>query len=296
MAVAGLFRQPTAAFTAARGLASSSSIVSSSSSPPATSKMVEVERCEETQIASVVLKKKPVNSYCTEFSRQLSSAIREVEHGDAHGRSKAILIKSDLTNGIFSAGLDLAAVYAADEEGLTELWSALQDTGIDVFHCSLPVAVAINGHAIAGGAPIPTTADYKVMVDNPKYTVGLNEAKFGLIAPPWFIDSFRANVGHRFAEKCVVKGSLISAKKAYEVGLVDELAKDGEEAVEKCKKELMELIKMDNYARHTTKMSTRHDIIERFHKCRQKDIEFNVKLIMNSKKKIGAYLDSLKKK
>jgi len=77
-------------------------------------------------------------------------------------------------------------------------WSAFQDCWIDVYKCSLPTAAAINGHAIAGGAILPTTADYKVMVDNPKLKIGLNEAKFGLVAPPWFVDSLRATVGHRY--------------------------------------------------------------------------------------------------
>ena len=37
------------------------------------------------------------------------------------------------------------------------------------------------------------------MVDNPKLSIGLNEAKFGMVAPPWLMDSYRACVGHNAA-------------------------------------------------------------------------------------------------
>ena len=40
-----------------------------------------------------------------------------------------------------------------------------------------------------------TCCDYRAMVASDKFTIGLNEAKFGLIAPFWFMDSFRNTVG-----------------------------------------------------------------------------------------------------
>ena len=38
------------------------------------------------------------------------------------------------------------------------------------------------------------------MGSNPKATMGLNEAKFGLVAPFWFMDSFIAVVGQRVGD------------------------------------------------------------------------------------------------
>ncbi len=37
------------------------------------------------------------------------------------------------------------------------------------------------------------------MVDNPKLSIGLNEAKVGVVIPPWYLDSYRSCVGHRTA-------------------------------------------------------------------------------------------------
>ena len=37
------------------------------------------------------------------------------------------------------------------------------------------------------------------MVDNPKLSIGLNESRFGMVAPPWLMDSYKALIGHRRA-------------------------------------------------------------------------------------------------
>ena len=59
----------------------------------------------------------------------------------------------------------------------------------------MPTGAAIAGHSPAGGALMATCCDYRAMVASDKFTIGLNEAKFGLIAPFWFMDSFRNTVG-----------------------------------------------------------------------------------------------------
>jgi len=51
---------------------------------------------------------------------------------------------------------------------------------------------------------------------------------------------------------------LISPKEALAVGLVDELAESEEEAEKKGKNALLALLKVDNSARHSSKMSIRY--------------------------------------
>ena len=55
------------------------------------------------------------------------------------------------------------------------------------------------------------------MVDNPKFTIGLNEAKFGLVAPFWFVDSYVNTVGHRHAELGMMLGKLFKPDEALKV-------------------------------------------------------------------------------
>ncbi len=41
----------------------------------------------------------------------------------------------------------------------------------------------------------------KVMVDIPRFKIGLNESTVGIAVPPFFMDSYRSMVGHRIAGK-----------------------------------------------------------------------------------------------
>ena len=52
-------------------------------------------------------------------------------------------------------------------------------------------------------------------------------------------------------------GKLFHPDEALKIGLVDDLAKDKEEAVEKCEKVLVELSKPIPWALHATKMQAR---------------------------------------
>ena len=108
-----------------------------------------------------------------------------------------------------------------------------------------------------------TCCDYRAMVASDKFTIGLNEAKFGLIAPFWFMDSFRNTVGtlpqtifYRFVSKptfflllhsgqreteyALLNGKLYSVSEAHKIGLIDKIVQNQEEAVSECKKEIMQ--------------------------------------------------------
>ena len=56
------------------------------------------------------------------------------------------------------------------------------------------------------------------MVASEKATIGLNEAKFGLVAPFWFMDSFRNVTGQRVAEFALLNGKLYSVRDAKDIG------------------------------------------------------------------------------
>jgi 3,2-trans-enoyl-CoA isomerase len=46
-----------------------------------------------------------------------------------------------------------------------------------LYSLKIPSAALIGGHAPAGGTLLTNCCDYRVMVNNPKYTIGLNEVK-----------------------------------------------------------------------------------------------------------------------
>lgn len=42
-----------------------------------------------------------------------------------------------------------------------------------------------QGSSPAGGCLLSMTCDYRIMADNPRYSIGLNETKLGIVAPFW---------------------------------------------------------------------------------------------------------------
>lgn len=47
------------------------------------------------------------------------------------------------------------------------------------------VLLSLQGACPAGGCLISLTCDYRVLADNPKYVIGLNETLLGIVAPFW---------------------------------------------------------------------------------------------------------------
>lgn len=43
----------------------------------------------------------------------------------------------------------------------------------------------LQGSCIAAGCLISLACDYRVLADNPKYVIGMNETRLGLVAPFW---------------------------------------------------------------------------------------------------------------
>lgn len=43
----------------------------------------------------------------------------------------------------------------------------------------------LQGASPAGGCLLALSCDYRILADNPKYTIGLNETQLGIVAPFW---------------------------------------------------------------------------------------------------------------
>ena len=82
----------------------------------------------------------------------------------------------------------------------------------------LPIISAINGASPAAGTVLATCSDYRIMIDHPKYRIGLNEVHLGMAVPPHFCEPFAALVGQRRAEYLCQTGKMMSGSEALEYG------------------------------------------------------------------------------
>ncbi|KAG7258939.1 hypothetical protein CRUP_000053, partial [Coryphaenoides rupestris] len=117
---------------------------------------------------------------------------------------------------IFSAGLVILEMYQTSPEHCSEFWKAVQELWLKLYGSNLATIAAINGSSPAGGCLVSIACDYRIMADNPCYSIGLNETLLG-------IRHNGEHVGHRTTEMALGLGLLYSAPEALNIGLVDKL-------------------------------------------------------------------------
>lgn len=172
---------------------------------------------------------------------------------------------------------------------MQNLWLMLNRT-------RLAMAAAIEGNSPAGGCLVALTCDHRVIADGP-FSIGLNETRLGIVAPSWFIDSFRAAVGQRNADRLLQLGTLLAPKQAVQVGLVDDIQPQGK-VIDACLDELNNYISVPAAARHMSKLAIRKQIIEGLANNLEADIEYFIHFITRDdvQRGLGLYLKSLAKR
>jgi 3,2-trans-enoyl-CoA isomerase len=99
----------------------------------------------------------------------------------------------------------------------------VQDTYLNLYGFTKPTVAAVSGAAPAGGCWLALQCDYRIIVDNPKAIIGLNETQLGIVAPHWFSGPMVAAIGQRKSERLLQLGLLLPPQDALAAGLVDEV-------------------------------------------------------------------------
>ncbi|MDP5072010.1 MAG: crotonase/enoyl-CoA hydratase family protein, partial [Congregibacter sp.] len=94
--------------------------------------------------------------------------------------------------GKFSAGFDLS-VMAGGGEPMLDLLRQGAELSVRLLSFSAPVILAVSGHALAMGALLCLSADYRVGMKG-VYKLGLNEVAIGMTLPWFGIELARARL------------------------------------------------------------------------------------------------------
>ncbi|KAF7393285.1 hypothetical protein HZH66_009118 [Vespula vulgaris] len=255
-------------------------------------KLLEIAEDKNTGIHIISMARSPVNSLNLELLEELKTSLIEVQKNNCKG----IVLTSSLPT-VFSAGLDIMEMYKPDIKRFTAYWRTLQDTWMTLYGLEIPIAAAINGASPAGGCLLAISCEYRVFVDG-EHTIGLNETRLGIIAPQWFIDPFVNTIGYRQAELALLRGSLFRPNEALNIGLVDELASDKAEAIQKCQKYISSYDRISKQARNMTKLRLREKLISWLQEHREIELNYVKQFIQlaNVQKGLHAYIETLKQK
>ncbi len=94
-----------------------------------------------------------------------------------------------------------------------------------IYDCPLPTIARVNGPAIGGGAGLVACCDLAAASESARFS--LSEVKLGLI-PSCISPYVIRKIGEGNARELFLTGERISAEKARAIGLVNEVAKEGE--------------------------------------------------------------------
>ena len=117
----------------------------------------------------------------------------------------------------FCAGEDLKALEENGGVCMTEVEHGF--AGITERLCPKPIVCACNGVAAGGGLEIALACDVIVAADHARF--GLTEVKVGLMATSGGLIRLPKHIPIKIASEMCLTGDLISAQRAYELGLVN---------------------------------------------------------------------------
>ena len=181
-------------------------------------------------IAVVELDNGVTNAISPELAADLSGALKK-----AKAAAKGVVLCGN--EKFFSMGFNLPDLITLDRAGMRAFLWDFNAAIHDLYGLPLPTAVAIEGHAIAGGTIMGLAADFRIAAAGKKL-LGLNEIKLGLPVPYLALMILGQRVGHPAALDLIYHGEFVKAEKAFDMGLVDEIVAPGsarERAVDRIK-------------------------------------------------------------
>ncbi len=171
------------------------------------------------------------NAFDADLIRDLSEAFVDV------GRVRAVVLAGEGAS--FCAGADVdwmrSSVDLSYEENVADA-NALRQMLETIDRCPAPVVARVQGHALGGGTGLVACAD--IVVAHEDAVFSFSEVKLGLI--PAVISPFAiARIGPGPARRYFLTGEAFDARTALRIGLVHELARDLDAALERILGELL---------------------------------------------------------
>ena len=159
--------------------------------------------------------------------------------------------------GKFSAGFDLAVMANQDQDTLRLLraGAALSRRLLDF---GTPVVLAVSGHALAMGALLILSADYRIGIQG-NYKIGLNEVAIGMTLPWFGVELARSRLSKRHFHKAVNLAQIYDADGATEAGYLDEAVPE-DELLPRATALAQQLAGLDLQAHRNTKDRTRQEL------------------------------------
>lgn len=168
----------------------------------------------EDGIATLTLSNGKVNAISPDVIAAFNAAL------DQATADRAVVIITGQP-GILSGGYDLKVMTAGPKEAvaLVTLGSTLARR---LLSHPYPVIVACPGHAVAKGAFLLLSADYRIGVEGP-FSIGLNEVQIGMTMHHAGIELARDRLRRSALHRSVINGEMFDPQSAVDAGFLDKV-------------------------------------------------------------------------
>ncbi|APV41580.1 enoyl-CoA hydratase [Pseudomonas frederiksbergensis] len=220
----------------------------------------------EDGIATLTLSNGKVNAISPDVIAAFNAAL------DQAVTDRAVVIITG-TPGMLSGGYDLKVMTSGPKEAVA-LVTAGSTLARRLLSHPFPVIVACPGHAVAKGAFLLLSVDYRIGVDGP-FTIGLNEVQIGMTMHHAGIELARDRLRKSAFHRAVINAEMFNPQSAVDAGFFD-LVVSAEELQGAALAAARQLKKINMIAHKNTKLKVRKALLERLDNAIILDQDFSV--------------------
>jgi enoyl-CoA hydratase len=206
----------------------------------------------EDGIATLTLSNGKVNAISPDVIAAFNAALDRAE------QDRAIVIVTGQP-GILSGGYDLKVMTSGPQNAIN-LVAAGSTLARRMLAHPYPIIVACPGHAVAKGAFILLSADYRIGVEGP-FNIGLNEVQIGMTMHHVGIELAHDRLRKSAFHRSVINGEMFDPQGAVDAGFLDKVV-PAEQLLATAQAVAQQMKKINMTAHKNTKLKVRKALLE----------------------------------
>lgn len=206
----------------------------------------------EDGIATLTLNNGKVNAFSHELIADFN---RGLDQAEAAG---AVVIVTGQP-GILSGGYDLKVMMSGPQNAINLVAEGSTLARRMLAHPQ-PIIVACPGHAVAKGAFVLLSSDYRIGVEGP-FTIGLNEVKIGMTMHHVGIAIARDRLTPPAFQRAVINAEMFTPQGALQAGFLDQVVAP-EHLLSAAAEMAQQLKKLNMTAHKNTKRKARKQLLD----------------------------------
>jgi enoyl-CoA hydratase/carnithine racemase len=201
----------------------------------------------ENNIATISIQNGRANAISPQVISELNEAFDQSEKAEA-----VVIITGQA--GIFSAGFDLS-IMTQDLQAAVDLVCSGSKLSHRMMSFPFPIIAASSGHAIAKGAFLLLSCDYRIGCAG-KFKIGLNEVAIGMTMHHAGIEIAKARISKNYLSRAVINAEIFGPQEATSAGFLDEVVEPNE-LLTRANEVALQMLQLKMKAHHLTKLNVR---------------------------------------